>query len=514
MKGRAGPHPLDVPLPHDLRAAAGRASRDVALQQFVGGATLHKDRGRRETCRRAFGERYDALRRHAGAIKQHTLDHLDAYLERFIARARESGAIVHAAATAAQANEVCLAVARRHGCRLCVKSKSMVTEETGLLAALETAGVETVETDLGEFILQLDGDAPSHIVTPMIHKDRAAVGRAFARELGVAYTDDPRRLTMIAREHLREKYRRADLGVSGGNFLVADTGSVVLCTNEGNGRFCTGVPRVHVAMVGIEKLVPSMEHLTVFLKLLARSGTAQPLTVYTQVITGPRRPDEDDGPDEVHIILVDNGRTGLLRAESRELLRCIRCGACLNACPVYRTIGGHAYGSVYSGPIGAVITPALRGLRDFAALPHASSLCGACFEACPVHIDIPRHLTRLRAQIVEQRIAGWRERAGMRLWGLALRTAWTYRLAAWAQRLVLRRLARRVGRRSRDSARADAAHRPGAWIHAGPGPLRAWTQERDFPAPAARSFRQWWARERGHARAPRRDIPGQRGTPA
>ncbi len=490
--GAAHAGPLDVDLPYDLRPRAAKALRDIQLQQFVGNATRGRDRGRRDAFRKTFGERYDALRTLAGSIKQHTLDHLDWYLERFIDRATAAGVRVHYAAGAAQANAVCAEIAKQNRCRLCVKSKSMVTEETGLVPALEEIGVETVETDLGEFILQLDHDAPSHIVAPMIHKDRSAVGRAFARELGVPYTDDPPRLAEIARGHLREKYRRADLGISGANFLVADTGSIVLCTNEGNGRFCTSAPRVHIAVAGIEKLIPGPEHLGVLLKVLARSSTAQPLTCYTHIITGPRRADERDGPEQVHLVLLDNGRTEVLREETRELLRCIRCGACLNACPVYRKIGGHSYGSVYSGPIGAVITPLLKGLDNYPDLPHATSLCGACYEACPVKIDLPRQLIRLRRRMVAQRIAGWRERLVFRLWGWSLRREWSYAAAAAAQRLILRRLA------GGDAGKGPYAAR--GWISDGFGPLRAWTTERDFPTPTARSFRDWWARREQEGR--------------
>ncbi len=485
-------HPLHVRLPFDLTPRAARAIRDVQLQQFVGHATASKDRGRRDGFKDLFGDRYGDLRALAGSIKQHALDHLDWYLERFIDRATAAGVRVHFAADAAQANAICLEIAKAHGCTRCVKSKSMVTEETGLVPELEKAGIETVETDLGEFIIQLDHDAPSHIVTPMIHKDRAAVGRAFTRELGVPYTEDPAELTGIARAHLREKYRRSDLGISGANFLVASTGSVVICTNEGNGRFCTGAPRVHIALAGIEKLIPGPEHLGVMLKVLARSSTAQPITVYTHCITGPRRSGEHDGPEHVHVILLDNGRTGILREQTRELLRCIRCGACLNACPVYRKIGGHSYGAVYSGPIGAAITPLLKGLHNYPDLPHASSLCGACFEACPVKIDLPRQLILLRKRMVERRIGGFWERAVFSAWAWSLRRGWTYRLAARVQRSALRWMAGNAGP-------LDASDPFGSrgWLSQGPGPLRGWTRERDFPTPTPEGFRDWWDARRG-----------------
>ena len=478
-----------------MHARVEAATRDAQLQQFVGRATTSKDTQRAAAFAETFGARYDDVRRHAGAIKQHTLDHLDCYLDEFVEHATAAGATLHVAPDAAAANAIAVEIARQHGCKLCVKSKSMVTEEIGLLPQLEAIGVETIETDLGEFILQLDGDAPSHIVTPMIHKDRAATARAFARELGVEYTEEPTRLTEIARGHLREKYRHADLGISGGNFLIAETGSLVICTNEGNGGFCTAGPPVHIAFVGIEKLLPRFAHLGVFLKLLARSSTAQPLTCYTQIITGPRRPHEHDGPRELHIVLVDNGRTDLLRPESRELLRCIRCGACLNTCPVYRKIGGHAYGSVYSGPIGALITPHLRGLENYADLPAASSLCGACFSACPVYIDIPRHLIRLRRETVARRLDSWWERWAFRAWAWTLRHGWTYRLAAWLQREYLRSLVDPVeaGLAAREVDLSDPNR---LWITSAAGPLAAWTAQRDMPAPAAASFRDWWRQER------------------
>lgn len=483
-------HPLRVRLPYDLRPRAARAMADVQLQQFVGRATVTRDRGRTSALRQTFGDRADEVRTLAGSIKQHTLDHLDWYLERFIDRATAAGVRVHFAADAEQANAICLEIARRNACRLCIKSKSMVTEETGLVPALEAAGVETIETDLGEFIIQLDHDAPSHIVAPMIHKDRTAVGRAFARELGVEYTDDPNQLTAIAREHLRERYRRADLGLSGANFLVAETGSVVICTNEGNGRFCTSAPRIHVAFAGIEKLIPGPEHLSVLLKVLARSATSQPLTCYTSIITGPRRPDEPDGPEEVHVILIDNGRTEILRNETRELLRCIRCGACLNACPVYRKIGGHSYGAVYSGPIGATITPLLKGLANYPDLPQASSLCGACHEACPVKIDLPKQLIGLRRRMVERRITGLWSRLSYRFWGWSLRRGWTYQLGARLQNLTLRFLAREAGTLECSDPFASRG-----WISRAPGMLGSWTSQRDFPTPTERSFRDWWIQQ-------------------
>jgi L-lactate dehydrogenase complex protein LldF len=457
----------------------GRAEaflQDEQMQRFVNNATLVKDEHRKKLAPIAFGERHPEWRQLAADIKQHTLDHLDYYLEQFAENARKAGAVVHFAKTAEEANAICVEIALREKCTSCVKSKSMVTEETHLLPRLEAIGCKTYETDLGEFIIQLDNDAPSHIVTPMIHKDRVAVAKAFQRELGARYTEDPQELCMIARDYLRDKYQEADLGISGGNFLVADTGSLVLCTNEGNGRFCTTAPRIHVAFVGIEKLVPNYDSLAVMLKLLARTATAQPLTVYTHIVTGPKRAHEHDGPEQSHIILIDNGRTNILRdKEYREALRCIRCGACLNACPVYRKATGHAYGAVYSGPIGAVITPLLKGIENYKELPGASSLCGACYEACPVKINIPELLIKLRRDQVSRDLIDTKDKVLNKMLVMGLGSPFLYKWGGWFQKHVLRALADGDG-----------------YIRLGLGPLEPWVRDRDFPAPAARNFRAWW----------------------
>ena len=459
-------NPLDPQLPFSMGDRIQRAIEDVQLQQFVENATNVKDGGRIETCREVFGNRYDAMRRHAGQIKQHTLDHLDVYLEQFIDQAIKGGSKVHFATDAKEARAIGFSIAQANDCHLCVKSKSMVTEEIELVGAMEAAGIETIETDLGEFIIQLDHDAPAHIVMPMIHKDRTSVARAFERELGAQYTEDPQQLTRIARDYMRQKFELADLGISGANFMIAETGAIVLCTNEGNGGLTVSMPRVHIAYVGIEKLIPCTEHLPVFLKLLARSATGQPLTVYTTILTGPRRAFEHDGPGQMHIILVDNGRTKILRSETRPMLRCIRCGACLNACPVYRKVGGgHAYGAVYSGPIGAVITPLMKGLHNYPDLPHVSSLCGACHEACPVDIDIPEQLIRLRREMVEKRITPISGRWTFRVWSAILKRPLLYRLSTRVVGVMLRYL----GRTSRNGKRTGDQR----WIKQGPGPLRA-----------------------------------------
>jgi L-lactate dehydrogenase complex protein LldF len=484
------------PLPFDMKPRARDAVRDLKLQQFVGNATHLKDTQRGGIFGRDFGHDYDELRTVARDTKQYALDHLDELLERFITNAEKSGAKVHAATTGREACEIALNIARAHGAQgramSCVKSKSMVTEEIGLLPAFEAAGIKTLETDLGEFILQIDGDAPSHIVTPMIHKDRVATAKSFVRELGARYTEDPTELTMIARAHMRGLYRTADLGVSGANFLLADEGTAVICTNEGNFDLSVGGPPVHIVFVGIEKLIRGACDLAPFLKLLARSGTAQPLTVYTSFVRGPRRVGEHGGPKELHFVLVDAGRVGVLASEKRDLLRCIRCGACLNACPVYRKVGGHSYGSMYAGPIGAVLTPELEraqgntdaGLANYADLPRASSLCGACYEACPVKIDIPKFLMHDRARLRERGLSPKSEGHMLKLWRWLAERPAMFRFAIRAVRLHARMLG------SKD-ARSGAEH---SWIKSAPGPGAGWTQSRDLGIATGESFREWFAR--------------------
>jgi L-lactate dehydrogenase complex protein LldF len=337
--------------------------------------------------------------------------------------------------------------------------------------------METVETDLGEFIIQIGHDRPSHIVAPIVHKDRASIAKLFAEYFHTAYDDDPKSMTMRARQHLRQRFRRADFGITGGNFLVAESGKICVVENEGNARLGMTVPRVLVSLVGIEKLVPRMVDLSVMLKLLARSATGQAMTVYTSIFGGPRAAGEKDGPEEFHLVLMDNGRTEILASEYRETLRCIRCGACLNACPVYRKIGGHSYGSVYPGPIGALITPLFQGLGNFKDLPQASSLCGACYEACPVKINIPQHLINMRRDIVAQHLNGKIERMVYRLWAWALKSPFLYWAIGTMQKFDLRRRAKKTG-----------------WVEKMPSVAAGWTQIRDMPAPAKKTFHDFWAK--------------------
>jgi L-lactate dehydrogenase complex protein LldF len=438
----------------------------------------------------------EAVRDQARAIRAHTLSRLDEYLDQFVRNVEARGGTVYYAHTAEDAIRYVVDLARAKGVQSLVKSKSMVTEELELNGFLEAAGVKVVETDLGEWVVQLGHDHPSHIVAPIMHLNRQDVATLFKQEVGATDEDltDVPQMTAFARRVLRRAFLQADMGISGVNFAVAETGSVCICTNEGNGRLTTTLPRIHVAMMGIERVVPTMEDLGVMLQVLARSATGQKLTVYTNIVSGPRRqqPDgaggavtgEPDGPEELHVVMLDNGRTRMLGSELAEILYCIRCGACLNICPVYQEIGGHAYGSVYPGPVGAVLTPGLRGIAHFHELPNASSLCGACREVCPVRIDIPRMLLKLREEATHDDAAAagtpWWLRAGLRgyKW-MATRPA-LFRFAGRTGGMLTRLIAR------------------DGWIRRLPGPLGGWTQSRDFPAMPAKSFTQRW-----HERSPR-----------
>src|SRR5229473_2618723 len=363
---------------------------------------------------------YQELRTLAHEIKKHTIEHLDYYLEQLEANLVAHGGKVIYCEDAQQVTDFVLDLAKQRNARLIVKSKSMTTEEIHFNERLERHQLEAVETDLGEYILQLAHQRPYHIVAPALHMTRYDVADVFTKRLGVDKEVVPENQTKIARAVLREKFLQADIGVTGANFLVADSGAVVVVENEGNARLSSSTPKIHIAVAGIEKLIPRAQDLAVFLDLLGRSATGQPLTVYTSFLSGPRRGDEVDGPDEFYLVLLDNGRTKLLTdPEKRQSLYCIRCGACLNHCPVYRKIGGHNYPWVYSGPIGAIITPQFHGVSKDPWLPFASSLCGACAEVCPVKIDIPKLLLKLRAEVTEQQ--GGSERRGFRLFAWLMR---------------------------------------------------------------------------------------------
>ena len=456
-----------------LRQRAAQALGDRFLHEALDIATTKFITLRRE----AFddfpeGER---LRDRARAIKEATLQRLDEHLEKLVANVERLGGHVHFATTAEEARDVVLDIARRTGARMAVKSKSMATEEIHLNDALEAIGVTPVETDLGEYIIQLAHERPSHIIAPAIHKTKGQVAELFSRELKrPGLPADPEVLTKIAREELREKFLTADLGITGANFAVAETGTVVLVTNEGNGRMATSLPRVHVAVMGVEKVIPSMTDLAVFLAILAKSATGQKLSVYTTLVQGPRRPGELEGPEEFHLVLLDNGRIAQIAGTLRESLYCLRCGACLNVCPVYRQIGGHAYGYTYPGPIGILLTAMLNGPGSVKELAHASSLCGACADACPVRIDIPRMLIELRRQVDEEHIAPWTERVLFKTFARLLVHPTLYRLGARIGRILQRPLIRE-GR-----------------IRALPFFFGRWTKTRDLPPVAPRTFQERW----------------------
>jgi len=461
-------HAVTLHFSDRARAALADRQLQVALNRTTG------QFGSRRSAALATLDDADAIRDRARAAKMDTLRRLGDALRTFEQRLTENGARVHWAETAADANRIVVDIAKQAAVRRVVKGKSMVSEETHLNPALEAAGIRVVETDLGEYIVQLGNDRPSHIIAPIVHMTREQVGRLMHDRLQVPYTDDTETLARYARERLREEFLRADMGLTGANFGVVENGAICLVTNEGNGRMVTTLPRVHVVMMGIEKLVPTMADLDRFLKILARSATGQKLTSYTTLLRGPRRPGEDCGPDEMHVVLLDNGRSAILAGETAEILGCIRCGACLNACPVYKNIGGHAYGDVYPGPVGAIVTPGLRGIEQAADLPGASSLCGACREVCPIRLDIPRMLLALRHSAVERTPQPLALRLGLKAFAVLASRPALYRAAMAAMRRVLR-------------ARAT-----NGWIARAPGLAEGWTRFRDLKAPAARTFEEQW----------------------
>ena len=453
---------------------------DANLQLAIYGSTARLKQGRIDR----VGELpdYQELRTQANAIKKHTIENLDYYLEEFERNVEARGGKVVYCKDATEVADFVLGLAKEKDAHLIVKSKSMTTEEVDLNERLEHHGLESVETDLGEYILQLAHEKPYHIVAPALHKTRYDVADIFTERLHVARETVIEKQTAIARAVLREKFLAADIGINGANFLVADSGAVAIIENEGNARLTTSAPKVHITVAGIEKVIPRAQDLATFLKLLARSATGQLLSVYASFLAGPRRAGEVDGPDEFYVVLLDNGRTKLLpdRAK-RQSLYCIRCGACLNTCPVYRKIGGHSFPWVYSGPIGAILTPQFMGVAHEPALPFASSLCGACGEVCPVKIDIPKILLELRSDV---RKSEAREKQN-RLEKLAFRGfAWLVTHPA------LYEMAGRI-------AASMAPSEDGGWISRVPPlmnlpPVKAWLSQRDLPPPPRKSFRELW----------------------
>lgn len=449
-----------------------QADRALDLVQLQG--ALHRTTSRFVDLRlAAVAERpdWESLRARARAARLEAISNLDRYLTQFEASVQANGGTVWWARTAEEACQHVTAIARRRGVTIAVKSKSMATEEIGLNQALEAAGVTPVETDLGEYIIQLAHDTPSHFLAPAIHWTKERVGDLFARTLDVPLTTEPGELTAIARRTLRERFLTASMGITGANFAVAETGSIVVVENEGNARLSTSLPPVHVAVIGIDKIVPRFADLDPLLSVLPRSATGQRLSSYVSILNGMRRPGETDGPEEFHVVLLDNGRSRLLAdPEARESLLCIRCAACLGVCPVYRRAGGHAYGWVYQGPIGAVVTPGLLGVEAAKDLPFASSLCGACRDACPIKIDIPRMLLHFRKEAAalpsEPGTVG----------------RWPLRLAAWVMASPVR--FRLAGRMAYWLQRAAGG---GQWL--APGPAAGWARWRSVPQLAARPLR-------------------------
>jgi L-lactate dehydrogenase complex protein LldF len=461
-----------------FKERAHEQMRDAQLQQNL---ARFKDRfvgARRKAITEV--EDFEALREAGRAIRQRGLDNLDAYLLVFEQNATARGAKVLWAETPADINRHVLEIARAHGVRKIVKSKSMVSEESALDHAIEAAGLTVVETDLGEYILQInDYEPPSHIIGPALHKSKEEVSELFHRRHGTPRKDEITELTFEARGVLREHYLTADMGISGGNFFIAETGSVLLVTNEGNATLGTTLPKVHVAISGIEKVIPTLEDAATLMRLLPRSATGQSISNYVDVLTGVKGEGEFHGAEHMYFIVVDSGRSDVLGSELREALRCIRCGACMNHCPVYQNVGGHSYGWVYPGPIGSVLTPLYVGLENALDLPHASTMCNQCGVVCPVKIPLPDLQRKLREKQFERRLRPWYERAGLALWSWAAQRPAIYSLGT---RVAVRYLKWRGGR--------------DGMIHALPVG-KGWTEGRDMPAPAGRTFRELYAKRRG-----------------
>lgn len=448
----------------------GNKAQRAVLQK-----SLHHTIEKTEEIRKEYPEWQD-LRQVAHEIKRHSLAHLADYLRQFESAASRNGTHVHWAATADDANRIISSIARKNGITRVVKAKSMLTEEIRLRQYLETDGLEVIETDLGEFIIQLADETPSHLTAPALHKSRQMIGRLFAEQLHIAYTDDPVELTAAARVYLREKFLAAEMGITGANFAIARTGTVILVENEGNIRLATTIPRIVVSIVGIEKIIPKVSHLAPFIKLLPPSATGQKMAAYMTFLSGPSPENDQNGPAEYHIILLDNGRSGLLEdPEFFQAAMCIRCGACLNVCPIFQRVSGLAYDSVYPGPIGSILTPLLQGLRSAPDLPFASSLCGRCTESCPVHIDIHTMLLALRPRVLAAH-------PGSR-WQRLLMHALAWLFVHSRQYRRLSELARYA-----DLLFGSAFRRCG---------IRSWTRERTLPSPAPKSFwSQWRTRRR------------------
>lgn len=460
-----------------FKANARAALADEQLQRALAG--LPTGLVAQRTAARARLPEFEALREIGRDIKDHTLAHLDLYLEEYEKNATAAGAKVHWAATAAEARDIVLGICRNAGAELVTKGKSMISEEIALNAHLEAAGMEVVETDLGEYLVQIRGEAPSHIIAPAIHLTQDMVEADFRRLHTKLPKDrvlvEPAQLVGEARAILREKFLAAEVGITGVNFLMAETGSSVIVTNEGNGDLTQSLAKVHIAVASIEKIVPTLEDLSAIIRLLARSATGQEISTYTTLSTGPRRPGDPDGPQEYHVVILDNGRSAMLGTPFREALRCIRCGACMNHCPVYAAVGGHAYGWVYPGPIGSVLTPQFLGVKRAADLPNASTFCGRCESVCPMKIPLPKLLRHWREAEFSEGGQSWGYRTGLRVWAYMAKKPRVYHGVTRLGMALLGRLGKRRGAFRRL-------------------PLtRGWTRHRDLPAPQGRTFQQLWA---------------------
>ncbi len=469
----------------NFKENASRALRDPQLQRALSNVKTGFIAKRAEA--RAALPEFDELRTVATGIKDHVLDHLDIYLEDYERKVIASGGHVHWARDAAEARQIILKLCRDAGAKSVTKGKSMVSEEIGLNAALEAEGIETVETDLGEYIIQIRHESPSHIIAPAVHLNRDQIENDFRalhknlpQERDLAQASD---LVGEARIMLREKFLAADVGITGANFLIAETGSSVIVTNEGNGDLTQLLPRVHIVIASIEKIVPTLEDASTILRLLARSATGQEITSYTTFSTGPRQEGDPDGPQAYHVVLLDNGRSDMLGTEFQDMLRCIRCGACLNHCPVYAAVGGHAYGWVYPGPMGAVLTPQLIGIHEGAHLPNASSFCGRCQAVCPMNIPLPKMMRHWRERDFTEQPATSTPKLALRAWAFLAKRPALYRMVADLQGRALALVAGR---------KRSFSNLPFA---------RGWTAHRDLPAPAPRTFlSQWQDRERKRLR--------------
>ncbi len=453
-----------------------KALGDEALQKALAMAEGGFQKKRADAADRL--PEFEALRDAAKAIKDHTLDHLDLYLLAFEQRVIEQGGQVHWAEDDAEARAIIIELCKKAGARSVTKSKSMVTEEIGLNEALEAAGIDPVETDLGEHIIQLAGQRPSHILAPAIHMTKDRISDLFAEHHGRPRVEEPEALLGEARQFLRQRYLDADVGITGANFLVAETGSIVLVTNEGNAELTQGLPKTHIVVAGIEKLVPTLDDAFAVLRVLARSATGQDFSAYTTVLTGPKRDEDLDGPLAFHVVLLDNGRSTMLGTAFQDMLRCIRCGACMNHCPVYLTAGGHAYGWVYPGPMGAVLTPQFIGIEEGQHLPNASTFCGRCEQVCPVRIPLPKMMRHWREDQFQKKLTPPTARYGLALWSFAAKRPWLYHFSARIAMAALGWLGRRKGR-FRTLPLAGG-----------------WTCSRDLPAPAGLTFQSRWQRER------------------